>query len=327
VSSLVDQRINADHIHVWPFPNSCPIDVRFLILDRRQDVPLHRPDHLEVVVYQSGEMGYECEGHTCTLRKNNIMLAGDRIRHRGLRLGGAQREPRAVVLSFLPKLIDAGAPLSDDLQYLMPFNLLDASFPNVIPASKELVREINVFLERIYNELPGASERSRLAIKTYLKLILLTLVNHYSELSVTRESLLLRQSNTTRLAPVFEHIEQNYNEPIRVDEAARLCGMSDFCFMRFFKQLTNQSFLAYLNHFRIARAQNLLASSDKPIVDISLETGFCNQSYFGVIFRRITGMTPLEYRLCHRKARFGAALTPSAPSPTAMSPSPRPVRV
>jgi AraC-like DNA-binding protein len=37
--------------------------------------------------------------------------------------------------------------------------------------------------------------------------------------------------------------------------------------------------------------------TDKAIAQISLETGFCNQSYFGVIFRRITGMTPLEYRL------------------------------
>jgi AraC-like DNA-binding protein len=50
----------------------------------------------------------------------------------------------------------------------------------------------------------------------------------------------------------------------------------------------------------------LLASSDQAISEISLETGFCNQSYFGVIFRRITGITPLQYRMSHRRPRKAA---------------------
>jgi hypothetical protein len=51
VDSLVDRRIDTQKTHVWPFKSSFPVDVRFLILDRRQEVPLHRPDHLEVVVF------------------------------------------------------------------------------------------------------------------------------------------------------------------------------------------------------------------------------------------------------------------------------------
>jgi transcriptional regulator GlxA family with amidase domain len=160
-----------------------------------------------------------------------------------------------------------------------------------------LSREIVDFIERIRGELPGDSERSRLAIKTYLKMVLLALVNHYSELGVTRQALNLHQSNVRRLTPLLEHIEQHYHEPIRVNDAARLCAMSDCCFMHLFKEVTGRSFVAYLNGFRVARAQSLLTLTDKAIAQISLETGFCNQSYFGVIFRRITGMTPLEYRL------------------------------
>ena len=305
VSSLVDRQINAQHLHVWPFPYSCPVDVRFLILDRRHDVPMHRPDHLEVVVFESGEMGYQFENRTCTVRKNDILVVGDRIRHRCRALGHSQREARCVVLSFLPKLVDSGTPLGDDVQYLTPFKLLDASFPNVIPAGAGLAREIFDFIQRIHCELPGATERSRLAIKTYVKMILLALVNHYSELSTARESLLLQQNNGRRLAPLFQRIEQRDNEPIRVKDAARLCAMSDSCFMHLFKEVTGQSFVAYMNRFRVARAQKLLASTEKAIVAISLEVGFCNQSYFGVMFRRITGVTPLEYRLQHKRPEFG----------------------
>jgi AraC-like DNA-binding protein len=307
VDSFVDRRIDAQHFHVWPFAHPYPADVRFLILDRRHEVPMHRPDHLEVVVFESGELGYEVEDHTCTVRKNDIIVVGDRIWHRCLPLGISQREARAVVLSFLPKLVDSGAPLGDDVQYLMPFKLVDASFPNVIPARTGLAREVFDFIERIRRELPGTTERSRLAIKTYVKMILLVLVNHYWELGATRQALILQQSNVRRLAPLFEHIEQRYDEPIRVSDAARLCAMGDCCFMHLFKEVTGQSFVAYLNRFRVALAQHLLASTDKAIADISLETGFCNQSYFGMIFRRLTGMTPLQYRLQHSKARLRAS--------------------
>ncbi len=105
-----------------------------------------------------------------------------------------------MVLSFLPNLLHSGAPLGDDVQYLMPFTLLGSSFPNVIPAGTGLSREILDFVERIRSELPGASERSRLAIKTYLKMILLALVNHYSELGATRESIYQHESDSRRLS-------------------------------------------------------------------------------------------------------------------------------
>jgi transcriptional regulator GlxA family with amidase domain len=72
--------------------------------------------------------------------------------------------------------------------------------------------------------------------------------------------------------------------------------------------------VAYLNRFRVARAQGLLTSTDKAIAEIGLETGFCNQSYFGVIFRRITGMTPLEYR-SNRKGVLTATGLQTAVSP------------
>jgi len=319
VDSCVDRQINAEQFHIWPFAYPYPVDVRFLIMDRRRDVPMHRPDHLEVVVFESGELGYEVEDRACVLHKNDIIVVGDRIRHRCLPRDKSQPEARAVVLSFLPRLVHSG-PVGDDLQYLMPFMLPDLSCPNVIPARMGLSREISDFIQRIRNELPGTSERSRLAIKTYLKMILLGLVNYYSETDEVREALHRQQKNVNRLHPVLEHIEQHYDEPIRVDHAARLCAMSACCFMHTFKEVTGQSFVAYLNGFRVAKAQGLLASTCKSIADISVETGFCNQSYFGVIFRRVTGMTPLAYRLDHGGVPSGGFQTAVSPPSTVKMP-------
>ena len=296
---LVDRQINAAKYHVWPFAHSMPIDVRFLIMDRRYDVPMHRPDHLEVVIFESGELGYEVDDRACTLHKNDIIVVGDRIRHRCRPLSGSQKEARSVVLSFLPELIHYGTPAGDNMQYLMPFTAQDSTFLNVIPAKAGLTREIVDFIERIRAELPGVTERSRLAIRTYLKMILVHLVNYYWEDAESRSSLDRQRASVRRIEPILEHIREHYEEPIRVNEAARLCAMSTCCFMNLFREVTGQSFIAYLNRFRVLRAQNLLVSSDKSISEVSEETGFCNQSYFGVIFRRNTGMTPHAWRQNH----------------------------
>ena len=109
VGSFVDRQINEQHAHIWPFAHTYPVDVRFLILDRRDDIPMHRPDHLEVVIFESGELGYEVEDRRCTVHKNDIIVVGDHIHHRCLPLGNAHREARSIVLSFAAKLIDSGA--------------------------------------------------------------------------------------------------------------------------------------------------------------------------------------------------------------------------
>ena len=66
--------------------------------------------------------------------------------------------------------------------------------------------------------------------------------------------------------------------------------------MSFFKRVTGLSFMEYLNHYRIERAQALLANTDDSMASISQEMGFCDQSYFGAVFRRVVGMTPATYR-------------------------------
>ena len=144
-------------------------------------------------------------------------------------------------------------------------------------------------------------------------MILLALVDHCSDKDEARAAFIRRREAVERLAPVFEYLQHHYDEPVRVNDAARLCAVSACCFMNLFKEVTGQSFVAYLNHYRVSKARALLAATDKPISAVSLETGFCSQSYFGMVFRRVTRMTPLAYRLqCGgRQASYTAVSPPS----------------
>jgi AraC-like DNA-binding protein len=138
-------------------------------------------------------------------------------------------------------------------------------------------------------------------------MILILLVNEYSSYAGTVETFRRQQRALERLQPLFDHLGQHYGDPIQVQQAARICGMSESHFMSFFKRATGQSFKSYLNHCRIEQAQTLLATTDRPMSDVGQEMGFCDQSYFGTVFRKLVGMTPAAYRRRSRTGEEGPA--------------------
>jgi len=292
VDLLVDRNIDARCLHVWPFEGSFPADVRFLLLNRSHDVPFHRPDHLEVVYIESGEIGYQVHDRELLLRPGDLVVVGDGIFHRCLRKPNP--EVRSVVLSFQPGVFHGRS--GDYMEYLTPFFVHDPTFPNVISASSGISSEILDLMLRVRNELPANSDYKRLAAKTYLQMILLLLVGYYQKYSESRDALRRRDEWLKRLRPLLDHLENHSEEPLRVRDAARLSAMSTCYFMHHFRRATGQSFVDYLNHLRVTKARKLLAESDTSISEISQGTGFCNQSYFGVVFKRIVGTTPFEYR-------------------------------
>ena len=101
---------------------------------------------------------------------------------------------------------------------------------------------------------------------------------------------------TARLKQVLSHIQREYSRPITVEEIAKLCGCSSSHFMRWFRQMTGSSFVAYLNEHRLAEAARKLRSSEEKILTIAQDVGFESLSNFNHQFRIRYGVTPREYR-------------------------------
>ena len=132
---------------------------------------------------------------------------------------------------------------------------------------------------RIRSELPPLSPRGRLAVKTYLKMILILLVNRYSSYAGTVETFQRQQRDLDQLLPLFRFLGDNCGK-IQVKDACRICGMSESNFTSFFKRVTGLSFMKYLNHYRVERSQVLLANTDEPMASISHEDWFLRSKLF-----------------------------------------------
>lgn len=106
----------------------------------------------------------------------------------------------------------------------------------------------------------------------------------------------LHTSRDDRLMRVQRHIRQHLNRPLPLDELAEQAAVCKDSLIRIFKRELGITPVDYILNKRIEQAQILLLTQTGPVKEIALQLGFSNQSYFTAQFKRITGLTPLEYR-------------------------------
>lgn len=111
----------------------------------------------------------------------------------------------------------------------------------------------------------------------------------------------LHKAHVDRLALlVSQRIEQAYADsdlsPTRIADEL---GMSGAYLGRIFRESTQTSISQYLNQVRIGHAETLLLNSSHSVETIAGKVGFSNPKYFYVVFKNITGQTPLQFRKSH----------------------------
>lgn len=94
----------------------------------------------------------------------------------------------------------------------------------------------------------------------------------------------------------LNYIYQNYHRDISLSDISSYCGVTDVYFSRAFKDAVGQSFIKYLNSYRIKIAARLLLQSRDSLRKIAEDSGFQSYNYFLTVFKTYTGMTPAEYR-------------------------------
>lgn len=98
------------------------------------------------------------------------------------------------------------------------------------------------------------------------------------------------------IAEAKRFIHDHYDQEISLGEVAAQVGLTPSYFSTLFKERVGTAYSDYLTNLRITKAKELLRTTSYRVYEISHMVGYPNQYYFNRLFKKIVGMTPLDYR-------------------------------
>jgi AraC-like DNA-binding protein len=203
--------------------------------------------------------------------------------------GNAEKEVEAIVIQFLPECLGRylfGLPEA----YLIP-KLFEKAKSGLLITGKAKAK-----LAPLMRQAVHATDLDRI-------IIFLSILKILSETTETKtiasEHHAFKQSNESdvqRINKVCNYTLSNYKKEITLDEIASISNLSVTSFCRYFKLITKKTYYDFLIEIRISQACRQLIEDKLPTEVICFECGFNNVSNFYRHFKKITKMTPLEYK-------------------------------
>lgn len=105
-----------------------------------------------------------------------------------------------------------------------------------------------------------------------------------------------RNHTDTDIQKVQDHIEKHYEEKLTIENLAALIAKGRRTFERRFKLATNNTPIEYIQRVRIEAAKKYFEASRKNVSEVMMDVGYTDTKTFRDIFKKITGMTPVDYR-------------------------------
>jgi len=99
-----------------------------------------------------------------------------------------------------------------------------------------------------------------------------------------------------RLGKAVSYIQSHCTEPITRDRVAEVAGCSPSHLSVLFSTVMGQTYKSVVLKYRMERAKDLLRQRDRTVTEIAFEVGYKDPGYFATAFKRITGITPGQYR-------------------------------
>jgi two-component system response regulator YesN len=167
-------------------------------------------------------------------------------------------------------------------------------FVDVILATAKLVDELGGKVDKVISEVDSIE-----AILSNVQSVEQLREQVYKVISI---GLAYRDSQPDRqhahlIRQAKEYIERHYAKPeLSLNEVAARANLSASHFSSVFSQETHQTFKEYLTEVRINKAKELLRMTTLRSADIADQVGYNDPHYFSSVFKRNTGLSPIEFR-------------------------------
>ncbi len=152
-----------------------------------------------------------------------------------------------------------------------------------------------LFIELAYNYF-GHEENHEFKCCSLVMQLFCNLKTHIPNKTLSSEDYLSLKQKTDRIFSVTDYIDHNFTRKLLLEDIAQREQLSMHYLSHLFRDALGISFQDYLKEKRFEYAFNLISTTQRTILDISLSSGFSDVRYLNQMFQERFACTPKEYR-------------------------------
>lgn len=235
--------------------------------------PLHFHSSLEFFYITDGSVKALINGKAYTAGKDELLISSSYFTHNYSSENQSDAIMLIIPLDFIPTY---GTVLSKKV------------FSQCLCKDKETNTEILHCLQQLlaYRE---CTEHTENIIKGYISVIIGMLINNIGLTDID-------DKGTSLSKDILMYLQNNYLSPVSLDILAHDFGYSKYRFSHIFSAYFGCGLTEYVNTLRSRHAANLLMTSDSPLIEVAMNSGFESMRTFYRSFKICFGVTPSRYR-------------------------------
>lgn len=254
--------------------------------------PAHWHDEIEIIYAKKGRCRYYINFQPYDMSAGDVIIVPPTVIHSFEQYKDEEFVGFSAVFSL--NMVNNSVMDICSAKYFMPiFNneiILPIHIDNDNINCKDIERLVKNMLACYYKKADG--------YELELKICILKIFSYFftNGLYEKEDKKITINKSSDKTKTIISYIENHYSEKITLETLAKITNQSVYNLSHSFKNCTGQSPLDYINKYRLSIAAKQLVTTENPVINIAIDTGFNNVSYFNRAFKSKFHMTPTEYR-------------------------------
>lgn len=241
----------------------------------------HNHDFYELYFLFDGEREFFVENKMFNVRSNTLVVVPPYSIHKTE--GGPYKR---INLNISPSVLN---PSQNEF-------LMELSKQIAVKIQNEYIDLIKkLLLEGAKLQLSGIKHKTEYLLSLIHTIIYFLSIQDTTSISATSTSHKIK-SISPEVLKILSYINANYNQQITLKILCDEFFLSKVSLCKKFKSVMNCSIMEYVNQMRLSKAKSLLRETNKTIEEIAFDCGFSSANYFGLIFKKEVGLSPLNYK-------------------------------
>ncbi len=261
----------------------------FLPSSRHKSIHFHK--EIEIIKVKQGSVLLTVDNDEFVMSRGEIAVVNCNVVHKI-----SYHNSNSVITYFQFDVYEYMKEIYPDINISL-FDFITVDYP-----SKYAVFDASSLIYDCFDKIENEHDKKTFSytsvISAYIRIAVAFLQR---EQIVGNVDLLSSNKNLSKLLPLLQYIDDNYQDQLTLDKLAEIMFLSKNHICKLFSIGLNSTFTKYLNYQRLNHSERLLLNTNLNMIDIALDSGFMSIQYFNRCFKKKHGITPFEYRRLNKK--------------------------